>query len=168
MKRLAVALAFATLFAACSKNGNTNNEAANSARDSVKMLQYSMKAMRDSLRIDSLQRITAEQAMIATQQAQLAQQAALQAQKSQRVAYTAPRRTYVKGVSENYYSTTPAKKKGWSSAAKGAAIGAGAGAITGVLVDKKDGRGAIVGGLLGAGTGYVIGRQHDKKTGRAQ
>ncbi|MBN9295836.1 MAG: glycine zipper 2TM domain-containing protein [Filimonas sp.] len=49
------------------------------------------------------------------------------------------------------------KKKGWSSAAKGAVIGAGAGAITGAMVDKKKGEGAIVGGLLGAGAGAATG-----------
>jgi len=171
MRRLAVAFAFATtLFAACSNNTKTSTEA-NRSSDSVRALQYTIRAMRDSLRIDSLQKATAQHAQIATQQAQLAQQAAFRAQQSQRVAYSAPRRkTYVKGVSESYYATTPAtrRKKGWSSAAKGAAIGAGAGALTGILVDKKDGRGAIVGGLLGAGTGYVIGRAHDRKTGRVQ
>lgn len=54
-----------------------------------------------------------------------------------------------------------------SSAAKGAIIGGVAGAATGVLIDKKDGRGAVIGGVVGAGTGYSIGRAKDKKTGRA-
>jgi len=159
MKRIAIAFAIATLFAACKNNVNTDKELSN-ARDSIKMLQYSMKAVRDSIKIDSYEK--------AAEQARLEQ---LRAVEAQRVAYASATRrpTYVKGVSEAYYYT-PAKpvKRGWSSAAKGAAIGAGAGAITGVLVDKKDGRGAIIGGLLGAGTGYVIGRAHDKKTGRAQ
>ncbi|WP_256012064.1 YMGG-like glycine zipper-containing protein [Desertivirga xinjiangensis] len=160
MKRIMIAFAVASIFAACNNNTKTNSQEV-SARDSVKMLQYSMKAMRDSLKIDSLQRV-AENAKLQQQQAA-----------AQRVAYSAApkRQTYVKGVSESYYYTpTPVqqKKKGWSSAAKGAVIGAGAGAVTGVLVDKKDGRGAVIGGLLGAGTGYVIGRSKDKKTGRAQ
>jgi hypothetical protein len=55
--------------------------------------------------------------------------------------------------------TTTTHKK-WSGAAKGAVIGAGVGAITGALVDKKHGEGAIIGGLagagLGAGTGAII------------
>ena len=55
--------------------------------------------------------------------------------------------------------TTTTRKK-WSGAAKGAVIGAGVGAITGALVDKKHGEGAIIGGLagagLGAGTGAII------------
>jgi hypothetical protein len=56
-------------------------------------------------------------------------------------------------------AATPKRKK-WSRAAKGAVIGAGVGAITGALVDKKHGEGAIIGGLagagLGAGTGAII------------
>lgn len=62
----------------------------------------------------------------------------------------------------NYSNATPAekKKKGWSGTAKGAVIGAGAGAITGAAVSKKKGEGAIIGGLagaaVGAGTGAII------------
>lgn len=56
--------------------------------------------------------------------------------------------------------TAEQKKKGWSSTAKGAVIGAGAGAITGAVVSKKKGEGAIIGGLagaaVGAGTGAII------------
>ena len=57
-------------------------------------------------------------------------------------------------------TTTTRKKKGWSSTAKGAVIGAGVGAITGAMIDKKKGEGAVVGGLIGAavgaGTGAII------------
>lgn len=52
------------------------------------------------------------------------------------------------------------KRKKWSGAAKGAVIGAGVGAVTGAIIDKKHGEGAIIGGLagaaVGAGTGAVI------------
>ena len=65
-------------------------------------------------------------------------------------------------------TTTTTKKKGWSKAAKGTAIGAGAGALTGVLVSKNKGKGAIIGGVLGAGAGYIIGRKKDKKDGRVK
>ena len=57
--------------------------------------------------------------------------------------------------------------KGWSHAAKGTAVGAGTGAITGAILNKDHrGTGAIIGAAIGAGTGYVIGRATDKKTGR--
>lgn len=48
---------------------------------------------------------------------------------------------------------------------KSTIIGAGAGAATGVLVSKKNGKGAVVGGAVGAGAGYLYGRHKDKKRG---
>ncbi len=63
-------------------------------------------------------------------------------------------------------STTPAKKKGWSKAAKGTAIGAGSGAVLGAIVSKNKVKGAVIGGIIGAGGGYGIGRAKDKKDGR--
>ena len=54
-------------------------------------------------------------------------------------------------------ATAPAKKKGWSGAAKGAVIGAGVGAATGAIVSDKKGEGAIIGGLIGAGVGAGTG-----------
>lgn len=63
----------------------------------------------------------------------------------------------------------PAKKKGWSDAAKGAVIGGVVGAGAGAVIDKnKRGRGAIIGGVVGAGAGYAIGRSRDRKSGRVQ
>ena len=63
-------------------------------------------------------------------------------------------------------TTQTEKKKGWSSAAKGAAIGAGAGAIGGAIIAKKKGLGAVVGGVVGAAGGYIIGKNIDKRNGR--
>jgi len=67
-------------------------------------------------------------------------------------------------------AATPAeqKRKGWSGAAKGAVIGAGAGAIGGAIINKKDrGTGAVIGGLagagLGAGTGAILDSEKKKK-----
>jgi hypothetical protein len=57
----------------------------------------------------------------------------------------------------------PEKKKGWSNAAKGAVIGAGAGAIGGAILSKKKGLGAVIGGVVGAAGGYIIGKNIDKK-----
>jgi hypothetical protein len=62
-------------------------------------------------------------------------------------------------------ATTP-KKEGWSKAAKGGVIGAGAGAAAGAIISKKKGKGAIIGGIIGASGGYIIGRGKDKKDGR--
>ena len=151
MKRIAIIFAFAATFAACNNDSQTKTQAREQA----------FKQIRDSIKLDSFQRAEAKE-LETTQE----KERTLAVQKSQSFS-NSPQRTYVKGVSETY-TNTPAQKKGWSKAAKGAAIGAGAGAVTGVLVDKKNGRGAVVGGLVGAGAGYVIGRSQDKKDGRVQ
>jgi uncharacterized protein YcfJ len=63
-------------------------------------------------------------------------------------------------------STVPRRDRGWSSAAKRTAIGAGTGAVVGALVGK--GKGAVIGALIGGGAGYLSGRHKDRKTGRVQ
>jgi hypothetical protein len=163
MKRIVMLIAIAATFAACN----------NDSKMSSQLKQEAFRQIRDSLKLDSFQRAEAKELEIAEERERI-----LALQRSQpvreRVIYasnSAPRRqTYVKGVSETYTYSQPqaARKKGWSHAAKGAAIGAGAGAVTGILIDKKDARGAIIGGVIGAGTGYVIGRGKDRRTGRIQ
>ncbi|HEY1055956.1 MAG TPA: YMGG-like glycine zipper-containing protein [Emticicia sp.] len=148
MKRIAFVFVLAAL-AACNNNSKMNNQ----------LKEQALKQVKDSIRLDSFQRAEARTIEIAQKKEQLSLQNSKSSSNSER--------TYVKGVSETYTNTQPAKK-GWSKAAKGAAIGAGAGAVTGIIVDKKDGRGAVVGGLVGAGAGYVIGRSQDKKDGRVQ
>ncbi len=59
-------------------------------------------------------------------------------------------------------TAAPAKKKGWSSTAKGAVIGAGTGAVAGAIISKDKGKGAIIGGLIGAGVGAGAGAIIDK------
>lgn len=62
-------------------------------------------------------------------------------------------------------TTTTTKKKGWSHTAKGAVVGAGAGAITGALVNPDHVKGAAIGTLIGAGVGAGTGAivDHAKK-----
>lgn len=78
------------------------------------------------------------------------------------------RRSSSSGVSRSSGSSgTAYRKKGWSSAAKGAVIGGVAGAAGGAILTKKNrALGGVVGGVLGAGAGYGIGRSIDKKNGR--
>ncbi|MBV7529701.1 glycine zipper domain-containing protein [Chitinophaga sp. sic0106] len=93
-----------------------------------------------------------------------------------------------KGASESGYSpaeyTAPAdgttaaaapaetkKKKGfssWSHTAKGAVVGAGAGAVTGAVVNKNDrvkgaALGTLIGAGVGAGTGAIVDHAKKKK-----
>lgn len=58
---------------------------------------------------------------------------------------------------------TPAKKGGWSNAAKGAVIGGASGAVLGAIVSKNKAKGAIIGGVVGAAGGYLFGKSKDKK-----
>jgi hypothetical protein len=60
----------------------------------------------------------------------------------------------------------PARRKGWSKAAKGTAIGGASGAVLGAIVSKKKVKGAIIGGVVGAAGGYILGRSMDKRDGR--
>ncbi|MBU2018029.1 MAG: glycine zipper 2TM domain-containing protein [Bacteroidetes bacterium] len=79
--------------------------------------------------------------------------------------------TYVQSPSNGQTNSQPAaqqttnspEKKRMSNTAKGALIGAGAGAITGAVVSKKKGKGAIVGGVIGAGAGAIAGKVVDKR-----
>ncbi|HEY1020785.1 MAG TPA: glycine zipper domain-containing protein [Flavisolibacter sp.] len=62
---------------------------------------------------------------------------------------------------------TAQQKKGWSKAAKGAAIGGAGGAVVGAVVNKRNRAvGAVIGGVVGGAVGYGIGRSQDKKDGR--
>jgi len=70
-------------------------------------------------------------------------------------------------VNETAPAAPVKKKKGWSKAAKGTAIGAGVGAAAGAIIVKKNrGLGAAAGAVLGGGAGYGVGRSMDKKDGR--
>jgi outer membrane lipoprotein SlyB len=71
-----------------------------------------------------------------------------------------------------YAPAAPAKKK-MSNAAKGALIGAGLGALTGVAIAKdKKGKGALIGAGAGAAagaiTGVIIDKQKKKKQAQPQ
>ncbi len=157
MKKIIAIVAMATVLASCG----------NSAKEEALVKEQAIAHVKDSLKLDSFKR------------AEVQRQAALVEQKHQ-AELAAARRTAAKSNSSSSYSssgstttssagtTTAAQKKGWSSAAKGTAIGAGVGALSGILIDKKDGRGAVIGGLAGAAGGYAIGRSRDRASGRVQ
>lgn len=162
MKRILLGFAFAAVVAGCTNNAN-EIASANAVRDSIRIAH-------EKARLDSFER--AEEVEKAEKAAVVAAAAVAKERASTRrrsYSGSSRRASYISSNPDVVYTTPqPAEKKGWSSAAKGAVIGGVAGAATGILVDKKDGRGAAIGGIVGAGTGYVIGRSKDKKTGRAQ
>lgn len=158
MKNTFAILGIALAFTAC-----TN------ARKEEAIKVATIKAVKDSMRLDSFKK-----ADIAEKQ----QAAKIQEEKrvlmlaSAKAAENAPAATMASprshSVDHHTSTTTTTKKKGWSSAALGTVIGAGAGGLGGALIDKKKGRGAIIGGVAGAGAGYLIGRGQDRKSGRVQ
>ena len=62
-----------------------------------------------------------------------------------------------------------AQKKKLSPQAKGTIIGAGAGALGGALINKRNrAAGGVIGGVIGAGAGYAVGKHVDNKQKRAR
>ncbi len=164
MKRILLGFAFAAIVAGCNNNAN-EVASANAVRDSIRIAD-------EKARLDSFERaeIAEKAAAVAVANERSKAKATTSTRTSRRASSSSSNRAAYISDNGNVVYTTPqeARKRGWSSAAKGAVIGGVAGAATGVLVDKKDGRGAIIGGVVGAGTGYVIGRSKDKRTGRVQ
>ena len=165
MKKSIIAVAIASVFAACNTDTKTSSV---TQADSIRIVQNSMKMVKDSLKLDSFKKAETRQQELAAAKEKERVAALERKVAAQSASSTAKSSSYSYGSGQGSYAQpekVPAKK-GWSSAAKGAVIGAGAGAVTGILVDKKDVRGAVIGGVVGAGTGYAIGRAHDRKTGR--
>ncbi|SFG76626.1 YMGG-like glycine zipper-containing protein [Pedobacter insulae] len=151
MKRIFIMITMVAVFASCN----------NKAKEEALAKQQAMVAVRDSLKLDSFKRAEAAEKERLVEERH---QAELAAARRSNTNYSSSGST----TNTNAGTSTSIRKEGWSSAAKGTAIGAGVGALGGILIDKKDGRGAIIGGLAGAGAGYVIGRERDKKSGRVQ
>lgn len=155
MKKILLVVILGMALSACNNN----------AKEEALIKQKVIAAVKDSLRLDSFKR-----AEVKAKEKEAQRLAQIKEEK--RVLLLAEQNEAASARSSSNYNNNeaaaPAKKKGWSQAAKGAAIGAGAGALGGILIDKKDGRGAIIGGVVGAGTGYLIGRSQDRKSGRVQ
>jgi hypothetical protein len=66
-------------------------------------------------------------------------------------------------MTTNDYSAATRQRRGWNAKAKGAVIGAGAGAVAGALIGRKKGWGALIGGVLGAGAGTGVGAIIDNR-----
>lgn len=128
------------------------------------------KRIKDSLRLDSFER--AEAAKNALEEKQAREEAA--AVQSSSYSSSSSQAQYASdndntAADNDYQYPVVEKKKGWSDAAKGTAIGGAVGAGVGALIDKdKRARGAIIGAAIGGGSGYAIGRKRDRQSGRVQ
>lgn len=152
MKRIIAIVALATVLASCG----------NRAKEEALAKQQAIAAVKDSLKLDSFKRAEEANKQRLIEEKHQAELAA--ARRSATTSYSSSGTTTTSSAG----TTAAAKKKGWSDAAKGTAIGAGVGALGGILIDKNNARGAIIGGLAGAGAGYAIGRAEDRKSGRVQ
>jgi outer membrane lipoprotein SlyB len=157
MKKVLLVIVLGIGLSACSNN----------AKEEALIKEKAIAAIKDSLKLDSFKK-----ADIKAKEEEMEAQRLAKIKEEKRVLLLSERNeaAAARSSSSNNSSeaATPAKKKGWSQAAKGTLIGAGAGAVGGALIDKKHGRGAIIGGVVGAGTGYIIGRGQDRKSGRVQ
>lgn len=152
MKRMMIPVLTITVFiAAC----NTTPDATT---------QKAIQPSADTTGLAEFQAWKAQNELMSTQQ-----NTAMQPQTREVVKYypvSSARRS--SGVSRSSGSSgTVYRRKGWSSAAKGAVIGGVAGAAGGAIINKRNRAvGGVVGGILGAGVGYGIGRGIDKRNGR--
>jgi len=143
MKKLLIALAATAVFASCHNNAD-NAAAIESAKQAA---------------IDSMSMVNAKKDQIETE---------TKAASHKKRSTAAPAASSENSTASTSSAGTaaPAKKKGWSHTAKGAVVGAGAGAITGAVVNKNDRvKGAAIGTIVGAGMGAGIGAivDHEKK-----
>lgn len=162
-KILAICLIAGISFTACNNN---------KAKEEALAKEAALKQVKDSLTLDSFKKAEVaekerlEQERLAEQERQKANSSASSASyqdANQGGQY------YEASESEAQPVATAPEKKGWSDAAKGTAIGAGAGAVVGALIDKdKRLRGAAIGAAIGGGGGYAIGRKKDRESGRVQ
>ena len=153
MKNFIVLLMAGFLMTAC------GNNAANTEAEIAKAKQH----MLDSIKtVDSLKAIAEKQQKSLDSLNKLAAEKNVRKEKREGVE---PR--YADAESKPASAEPATKKKGWSSTAKGAVIGAGIGAIGGAIIDKKHGEGAIIGGIIGAGAGAGTGAIIDAKKKKA-
>jgi YMGG-like Gly-zipper len=137
VKRFATILTMTALFAAC---GNGKNKQALIEAQRQKTLDSMNLVMQKQKAIDSMKLVEAKKVPV----------------------HNTHTVEYVNSSSNAAYAPA-AKKKGMSTPVKGALIGAGVGAVSGAVIDKKHGRGAVLGGLIGAGAGAGTGVIIDNK-----
>ena len=151
MKQIFVALATTVVLFACKSNA-----------DNAAAIESAKKATIDSMNTVS----TIKQQVVDS----------MKAVKANRTQQAAPYNNETAPAVVNTTDPTPApapKKKGWKSwshTAKGAVVGAGAGAVTGAIVNKDRVKGAAIGTLIGAGVGAGTGAivDHSKKKKQSQ
>ncbi len=152
------------LFAAAVITVSCNNKAEQQAAEQQRQLDSIKTEMARQRLVDSMNEVAA------AKKAEL--EARQRAQPRTTTVYHEVDHTSSNSGSAPASTTTTKQRKGIGPVAAGAIIGAGAGAVTGAMVDKQKGRGAIIGGVLGAGagagTGAIIKGEQKKKDAKKQ
>ncbi|MCL4640278.1 MULTISPECIES: YMGG-like glycine zipper-containing protein [Olivibacter] len=160
-KIIALCLMASIGFTACNNN---------SAKEEALAKAAALKQVKDSLALDSFRRAEIAEKEQLEQEKLQAQE--METQAARNTSYSEPEQGsqyYEASESNTAPVAASTQKKGWSDAAKGTAIGAGAGAVMGALIDKdKRLRGAAIGAAIGGAGGYAIGRKKDRQSGRVQ
>lgn len=159
MKKIIAVSIIAIAFAAC--GGQNQQELAQQReRDSLaNLVEQNIVAQEQQRALDSMSEV------VAAKDAEVANANAKSSTRQNRT--TSVTNNYTTGNAAKQQPATTTKRKGWSSTATGAAIGAGVGAVSGAMIDDKKGRGAVIGGVsgaaVGAGTGAIIDANRKKK-----
>jgi hypothetical protein len=177
MKKLLSVVGVAAIMASCNSNPNIKSADQVQAQAPAQTLDTAGLAQFQAWKAQNeLMRTQQQEQYMQYQQMQNAGMYGYAAPSPQRSYASAPRRSTStarrssSGNNGGGYASTgnyPARKKGWSKAAKGAAIGGAGGAVLGAVINKRNRvAGGVIGGVIGAGVGYGIGRSQDKKDGR--
>ena len=161
---LSITVVAAVIFTACNSKGGDADAVAR-----MKAYQDSIKFAADTAGLSQFQAWKAQNELTNAEMMGETAPAAVASNSSSRT--SSATRTRSSGGSRSSSSSgtasAPARKKGWSKAAKGATIGGVAGAVGGAVINKRNRvAGGVIGGIIGAGVGYGIGRSQDKKDGR--
>lgn len=167
MKKILSIISVASLMAACSSNPKST-EAEVAAK--IAVYKDSIRMVADTAGLAQYQVWKSQNELADANQFNSAQYAPATPARTYAPARKVSRKSSVNnnnGSINSESSNTAKRKKGWSKAAKGTAIGAGTGAVIGAVAHKKNRVvGGVVGGVIGGGVGYGIGRSMDKKDGR--
>lgn len=154
MKQFFIAVAAAVVLASCA--GNANNEAA---------IEAAKKAT-----IDSINNVNVIKQQVADSINALNRHHSTRSASNENVAAAPANETAAPVAAAP--AETPKKKgwKSWSHTAKGAVVGAGAGAVTGAIANPDRVKGAAIGAIIGtgvgAGTGAIVDHAKKKKQQR--
>ena len=160
MRSLLMVVTIASIFTACRSNSKTDKEMVGTASSMALVDSAAVKALPAGTK-----RVTVVEAHNTDGSSSTTTTTDINTAGSARKTSSASAATKVNSVPEVNtvpVTTAEAKKKGWSTRAKGAVIGGVGGAAAGAILSKNKVAGGVLGGAIGAGGGYIIGNEIDR------